>query len=200
VSAWPTPILGGFPLERTLLARRLHARARILRPIKDFTALTKLDDRARVCVRGRLRARAQLPALLSDDAGVARRVDLRLQIDHGPWWDLVHFAAQDLELVDDSGTRLPVTVARDTVLLHRLTSSLAPLQGDPLLRVLRLAFPAELTRQFYGHAVVRASEELLRDGDVVAIAGDLTRTADVAAHAVGRHTAWTPVLAAAVLR
>jgi hypothetical protein len=204
MSAWPTPILGGFPLERTMLTHDEMAgwrerRRRLAHPREDLTTLAKLEGRAAVCARGRMRARTPLPALLSDTEGIARRVDLTLGIDQ--WrWDLVHAAAQDFELEDARGNRVSVVVGPTTRLWSRALATVAWLEGEPVLRVMRLAFPPELTSQFFGHASGRAWETLFRDGDLVDVAGAAGHEPDPTAQAVGRHAAVRPTLVAAVIR
>jgi hypothetical protein len=187
------PIVAGGYVEANLRVLRAAERRFRGTPVTDFARLDH-PDRTPLFVRGRVRATRRLPALLSREPVVARRVDLSLVspvVRHA----LVHVAAVAFELIDAQGAALPIEVGPSTLLWCRKPGGMVP--ADWVMpQLLELPFPAKVQRAAFGEYIFRVGEALIRDGDEIEIAGALSRAADGDQEAWGRDPAWGKVLGA----
>jgi hypothetical protein len=144
--------------------------------VVDFAALAAGK---RVQVRGRVRARAPLGSLLSEEQAVARRVEIQF-LDAGVFLPtLAHLAAQDFELVDANGHALRVEVGPSTLLWRlRARERWTTVSMETHQRLLELGLPPQITSRPFRHASLHAGEALFRDGDRVEVIGALSPTGD----------------------
>jgi len=158
---------------RGRLAKLAHGRL-------DLGRLANATDGELVHVRGRVKAEATLPGVLSSVPVVYRRVVFAIG---GERW--VHEAAEDFRLVDGSGENALVQVAGARLIApdpkrRKLEGELAravfDLTIDPELRG-REDLRVRVSRRDRGQIV--AAELTLRDGDEVEIVGYKTRSVDV---------------------
>jgi hypothetical protein len=148
--------------------------SRRVRRLTRSAALGRLDrerDGELVYVRGRVRARATLPAILSERQAVYRRVTVRAPAER-----LVHEAATDFWLEDDQGGHASVEVAKSRLLAKaapfRVYSRSAAwdLLSKHLARRDTLVAPhVGVPRHRVDQRTVAIGEQLLGDGDEVEV-------------------------------
>jgi hypothetical protein len=175
---------GWFAARSTQIVRQASRRFRGA-PVLDWRLLPA-EDRTPVWVRGRVRAVVPLGALLSGEPAVARRVDISIA-DNFRRHKFVHIAAVDMGLVDERGALLPLEIGPSTLLWCKVIGGLLPLHLAQKQDILALPLPVGLGEQAID---VQAGESLIRDGELVDVAGSLSRVADGDHEATGRDPAW----------
>ena len=141
----------------------------------DLSALKNEADGELVHLRGRVRARQTLPALLDAAPAVYRRVIFHLD----RYRPAVHEAAVDFELVDATGESITIEVEG-----ARLLAQPGKLSEHLEEDFLALPLPAALDRAVARRArskrfqAVKAAEVLLCDGDEVEVVGYKSRRVD----------------------
>ena len=190
--------LGGYyagdRAARAILRGRL---SRIARGAADLRMLSREADGEVLHVRGRVRAKETISALLDEQRCVYRRVTLALSGQRA-----VHEAAVDFSLVDDSGELVTVQVEGARLLVKDPKLVPAPYEALPALQSLELpprfaqTLAKSVQRRDQGkrHEWVRAGEVLLQDGDVVELVGYKTRVADQSVQVLERETPMRAVL------
>jgi hypothetical protein len=149
--------------------------AKLARGQLDLGRLQHTADGELVHVRGRIKAERTLPAILSEQPAVYRRVVFAVA---GERW--VHEAAEDFRLVDASGETALVQVEGAHMIAvdpkrERLDGELASTVSSLALGEEGRPLPPAIRP--YREPVL-AGEVLLRDGDEVEIVGYKTRSVD----------------------
>jgi hypothetical protein len=157
--------------ERLARAMSMQRLRKLARGDVDLARLSHQADGELVHVRGRVSARTTLPGFLHGTPAVYRRMTFRLAGAR-----LVHHAAVDFDLIDDTQQPVTIEVAGARLLAPELESAEYPaarFHSQPLTpslaRVMATRMPS---------SPVDASEILLRDGDLVEVVGYKSRTVD----------------------
>jgi hypothetical protein len=175
-------VMGGYYVgdraAHSLMRSRL---ARLARGAADLSSFAGEADGQLMHVKGRVRARETLPALLGEERAVYRRVLIQFGGIR-----VIHEAAVDFALVDEKGERATVQVAGARLLVPDPKRNLFDEEPAELKD---LALPAELTKALeerrqmieLGKHVdaIRIGEVIVRDGDPVELVGYKTRTIDI---------------------
>ena len=165
---------GGFYAGDRLSRAIVRAQVRRLaRGRVDLANLHREADGELVHVRGKVSAQATLPGFLHGTPSVYRRMSF---VFFGT--RLVHHAAVDFDLVDESGELVTVQVAGARLLAPEVEHA-----DYPATRFSEQPLPPTLERLFAGRreslrGAISAGELLLRHGDDVEIVGYKTRTVD----------------------
>lgn len=175
---------------RAIVRRRLD---RLARGLDDLRRLSREEDGAAVHVRGRVRAQATLPGLVDPTQQAVFR---RFLFRPSEQVRVVHEAAVDFALVDESGERITVLVegarllAPDPSLVQLPIEMLEVLAALPLPKGARSMVDAMRKRRDKGKKVqaLRGGEILLRDGDEVLVVGCKTRVVDQTVAVLERET------------
>lgn len=198
---------GGDQIARGIIRRRLD---RLARGLGDLRLLGREADGELVHVRGRVRALKTLDGFLDGDrpgdrrggaAGPRRGVFRRMVVVH-QGARMVHEAAVDFQVIDDSGERVTVLVEGARLLAPE--PRLRPLPAEDLTRLAALDLPSRFARLVAdlrdrhrrGKRITtpRAGELLLVDGDPVALVGYKTRLVDPSIATLERETPMRPTL------
>ncbi|HEX2573497.1 MAG TPA: hypothetical protein VH877_28365 [Polyangia bacterium] len=175
-------VMGGYyagdRAAHSLMRSRL---ARLARGAADLSSFASEADGMLMHVKGRVRARETLPALIGEERAVYRRVSIQLG-----GLRVIHEAAVDFSLVDEKGEQATVQVAGARLLVSDPERRLFDEEPAELQN---LALPADFLRELEvrrqmierGKQVdaIRISEVLVRDGDPVELVGYKTRTVDI---------------------
>lgn len=163
---------------RAVLRRRL---AKLARGAVDLRGLAREEDGELLHVRGKVRARQTLAALLDGRPAVYRRLTV-----FGAGQRVVHEAAVDFSIVDESGEA--AIVLTDGARLLAPEPRRVRLDADAVARLAALPLPPGpgqyvahwLDRHAAGKRVakIEAGEVLLTDGAAVEIVGYKTRLVD----------------------
>lgn len=209
VPHFPGGVVGG--LGKTMVAGGLYAGDRVARSVLrrrlaklahgqvELSRLKQERDGELVHVRGRVRARTDLPGLLDDCAHAVYR---RVQIVLGQL-RLVHEEAVDFTLMDDDGEVVIVEVSGARLVVPDPKMQRLRAVGPQAERLLALSLPKEAhdwlkkraERQRRGKSMPRmaASEFLLQDGEEIDVVGYKNRVVDVSVE--GRLERDTPLRA-----
>lgn len=175
-------VMGGYYAgDRAALSLMRNRLARLARGAADLSSFAGEADGMLMHVKGRVRARETLPALLGEERAVYRRVLIQFGGVR-----VIHEAAVDFSLVDEKGEQATVQVAGARLLVPNPERRL--FDEEPA-GFKDLALPAELLRELEARRqmmergkqvdAIRIGEFLVRDGDPVELVGYKTRTIDI---------------------
>ena len=172
----------GDKAARFVLKKRL---SRLASGAVDLGRLASREDGEIIHTRGRVRAETTIPALLSDEPCVYRRVTFTINETR-----LVHEAAVNFTLVDTAGEFIRVEVEGGR-LVGRDRKAF-PIDEQCVERLAALSLPAGVVGHLFDRRKrlgkgkrtppLKAAEWLLRDGDEVELVGLKARIVDPTVH------------------